>query len=117
MKFCGSIGFWFGDVEEKPGLFVPHIMERSGYRGEVTRNMLQTQQVSNQQNADLKLNNQISIISDLYLQKNWSSIRYVVWNGVKCSVTNVTMGYPRIVLEIGGVYRGPEMEVVEKTSN
>lgn len=115
MKFYGSIGFWLGDSESEDAVYEPRILERPGYRGEIRRYTIRNQPVSNQQNDDLTINNQISIISDLYLQQNWSSVRYVVWNGVRWKVTSIEVGYPRIVLDIGGVYNGPTVDSSERS--
>lgn len=108
MKYYGSIGFWFQSVETKPGIYKPKIVEKS-YLGDVdwdNRHFINT----GNQNEDLKLNSQISILTDLYFQQNFSSIRYVVWGGAKWKVTNVSIGYPRAILTIGGVYNGSGAE-------
>ncbi|MCI7789134.1 MAG: hypothetical protein MR518_06585 [Mollicutes bacterium] len=106
MKFSGKIGFWIKDVEIKPGVFKPQIIEKN-YTGDVLRNIRRFQSVENQQNENLAVNNKLSIISDLYLQQNWGSIKYVSWNGVNWQVSSVDIGsFPRIVLELGGVYNG-----------
>ncbi len=104
MKFSGKIGFWSEDVETKPGVFKPDILERS-YRGDVLRDIRRFQNAENQQNDNLSLNNRISIISDLYMQNNWSSIKYVLWRGVKWKANSIDIGsYPRVIIELGGVY-------------
>lgn len=106
MKFSGKIGFWLRDVKTKQGVYKPEIVEKS-YTGEVLKNIRNFQSVENQQNDNLRINNRLSIISDLYMQRNWSSIKYVVWNGVKWKVSSVDIGsYPRAILELGGVYNG-----------
>lgn len=105
MKFSGKIGFWYGDVEVVPGSYQPKVVEKP-YRGDILKMYWNHQPVSNQQNDNITLNNQLSILSDLYLQKNWPSIRYVVWNGTKFKVTKVEPGYPRVILDVGGVYNG-----------
>lgn len=106
MKFSGKIGFWVKDIETKPGVYKPGIVEKS-YTGDVKQNIRRFQATENQQNENLKVNNRLSIISDLYMQKNWGSIKYVYWNGVNWSVTSVDIGsYPRVILELGGVYNG-----------
>lgn len=106
MKFSGKIGFWLADEETKPGVYTPEMIEKS-YVGDIKRNIRRFQSVENQQNGNLKLNNQISIISDLYMQKNWPSIKYVVWNNVKWEVTSVDINsYPRVILDLGGAYHG-----------
>lgn len=106
MKFSGKIGFWVEDIETKPGVFKPNIIEKS-YVGDILRNNRRFQTAQNQQNENLVVNNQISIVSDLYIQQNWCSIKYVLWNGVRWKVSSVDIGsYPRVVLELGGVYNG-----------
>lgn len=111
MKFYGSIGFWTGqDIEVKPGVFSPEIIEKT-YAGDVdwhNRHFVE----SDKQNDNLKLNNQISILTDLYFQQNFSSIKYVIWGGTKWKVTNVNVGYPRAVLTIGGIYNGSRTEKI-----
>lgn len=102
MKFVGSIGFQENECEVSPGVWRPKIVEKR-YVGDVLRNYRKYQQTE-YQNDDLRLNNQISILSDLYARKNFAMIRYVKWNGVKWSVPTVEVNYPRLILEIGGVY-------------
>lgn len=105
MKFVGVVGFWEGDVEVKPGVFRPKIKEVS-YVGDLKRNFRRFD-TSDKQNDDISTSNQIELLADLYMQSNYMSIRYVVWNGQKLSAKNVTINYPRVVIELGGVYRGP----------
>lgn len=108
MKFYGTVGFWVGEEEDenRPGVWESVIEERT-YMGDVIRNTRRFQS-SDKQNDDLTVSNQISILSDLYAQQNWNSIRYVDWNGVKWKVTSVELSYPRLILDIGGVYNGPD---------
>ena len=106
MKFSGMIGFWSEDVERKSGVFKPKIVEKN-YVGDVLRNVRRFQSAENQQNENLTTTNKISIISDLYMRKNWNSIKYVKWNNVNWNVNSVDItSYPRIILELGGVYNG-----------
>lgn len=106
MKFSGRVGFWINDVKVKPGVYKNRTIEKP-YTGDVMKNIRNFQSAENQINDNLRVNNRISIISDLYMQKNWSSIKYVLWNGVKWKVSSVDVGsYPRVILELGGVYNG-----------
>lgn len=106
MKFSGTVGFWIKDVETKPGVYEPKIVEKN-YTGDIMSNSRRFQPVDNQLNENLKLVNRLSIISDLYMQKNWPSVKYVLWNGVRWNVSSVDVNsYPRIILELGGVYNG-----------
>lgn len=108
MKFSGEIGFRLTDVETDQDVWEPQIVEKH-YTGDVHRNYRKNQ-TSDQLNTNLRLNNQISILSDLYLRKNWPSIAYVVLDGVAWTVSTVEVGYPRLKLEIGEVYNGPRPE-------
>lgn len=103
MKFSGRVGFTEKQEEVSPGVWKPVIVERP-YVGDVLRNRRYFQTASDKQNADLDVSNQISILSDLYAQQNWSSILYVIWNGIKWKVTSVDVSYPRLTLDLGGVY-------------
>lgn len=106
MKFSGKVGFWFEDIEIKPGVYKPRIVEKS-YTGDVLKNIRNFQAAENQQNENLRINNRLSIISDLYMQQNWGSIKYVTWNGVNWKVSSVDVSsYPRVILDLGGVYNG-----------
>ena len=104
MKFSGEVGFWDEDEETVPGVWKPNIVEKH-YSGDVLQNSRKFQSDSSQ-NDSFVVNNQISILADLYARENWPSIRYVIWKGTKWKVTSVKENYPRLILEIGGVYNG-----------
>lgn len=104
MKFYGKIGFWEGSSEIRPGVWRPNIIERE-YTGDILQNT-RSWQTPDKQNNDLTISNRVTIIADMYLQENISSIRYVTWMGSKWSVTNVDVTYPVITLTLGGVYNG-----------
>lgn len=103
MKFSGKIGFFMHHEEVSPGVWKPVVVERA-YMGDILRNRRYFQDASDKQNSDLNISNQISILSDLYAQQNWSSILYVIWNGIKWKVTSVDISYPRLTLDLGGKY-------------
>lgn len=104
MKFSGIVGFWEGDVEVRPGVWQSNIIERS-YTGDILR-FTHRFQNANKQNEDFTVNNQISILGDLYALQNWASIKYVVWGGSKWKVTSIDVSFPRLTLELGGLYNG-----------
>lgn len=106
MKFYGQVGFWEDDVETKPGVWKPASIVEKTYSGDVNRNTRKFQSSDGNQNGEFAITNQISILGDLYIRQNWPSIKYIIWNGTKWKVTNVDVNYPRIVLDIGGVYNG-----------
>lgn len=108
MKYSGKIGFWVDDAEIRPGVWKPGIVEKP-YTGDIVRTM-QHWQSGDKVNDSLKVNNSISIISDLYLQNNLSSIKYVTFMGAKWKVTSIEIKYPRVTLEMGEVWNGVDPE-------
>lgn len=104
MKFYGKVGFWIEDVEVSPGVYQSDIVEKT-YYGEVKQNTRRWQE-ADQQNDQMKVNNTITILSDLFARQNYTSIKYIIWNGAKLKVNSVVVDYPRLSLEIGGVYNG-----------
>lgn len=108
MKFSGEIGFWEGDVEVKKGIYKPKIVERH-YTGDVSYSYRKNDS-SQFQNDDFTLNNRISILADLYAQENFMSIKYIVWRGKPLKVKTTEINYPKLMMDIGGVYNGPRPE-------
>lgn len=106
MKFSGKVGFYFGQRQTKAGVYRP-IVEEKVYTGDVYQHNRTFQKEESHQNDNLSLSNRISILSDLYVQNNWNAIRYVIWKGTRWTVTSINVEFPRIVLQIGGVYDGP----------
>lgn len=104
MKFCGKVGFYEGCEETDLDIYTPKILEKS-YTGDILR-QYQSFQATENQNDELKLSNRISILADPYARDHWSSIRYVVMNGARLKVNSVELSYPRLILEVGGVWNG-----------
>ena len=48
--------------------------------------------------------NEISIVADPFARENFHRMRYVVFMGAKWKITKVEVGYPRLILTIGGLY-------------
>ena len=104
MKYYGKVGFWFDDVEVRPGVYKPELVEKS-YTGDVIRHNQRWNSTSNQ-NDNVNLSNRISILGDLYLNENLSSIKFVTYMGTKWKVNSIEVQYPRVIVELGGVYNG-----------
>lgn len=102
-RFYGTIGFC-RTVETRPSVYTEE-WETRNYYGDVLRNIRRWQSTENL-NDDIVLNNQISIVADSYVLENFAYIKYVEWSGAKWKVSNVDVQYPRLILEIGGVYNG-----------
>ena len=108
MKYFGKIGFKVIDNESNPGVTQTKIIERP-YYGEVIRNARRAQN-SDKVNDDLTVSNQISLLLDPYLMDNYYNIAYLTFMSNKWKVGNVEMRYPRIIIDIGGLYNEQEDE-------
>lgn len=104
-KYFGKIGFT-ETVETLPGVWKEEVVEHQ-YYGDVTRNMSSRHESqSNELNDNIRVSNQISILADPFAFHNFQSIRYITWMDTKWKVSNVEVQYPRLILELGGVYNG-----------
>lgn len=102
-KFCGVIGFAVTE-ETRPGVYEDRIEERN-YVGDLIRNSRRLQ-TGSQVNDDINISNQISIVADPYANQNFHAMRYATYLGAKWKITNVEVQYPRLILELGGVWNG-----------
>ena len=102
-KFYGTIGF-VGTVDNGHGVYLP-VNDDRFYTGDLFRNNKRWQN-GEAVNDDLVLSNEISIVADSFANEHAQMIKYVTINGsdVKWKVNTIMMEYPRIRLEIGGVY-------------
>lgn len=102
-KWYGVIGY-ADTVEVEPGIWEEQVTERP-YYGELVRNTRRLQ-TTDKVNDDLTISNQISIVSDPYAINNFHAMKYAVLWGTKWKITSVEVQYPRLILEVGGVYNG-----------
>ena len=105
MKWYGNIGFAMTS-ETSPGIWEESIVDKP-YYGDVLKLSRKSEQQSGSTINNIRLVNQISIISDAFANNNLYSIKYVEFMGNKWSVSSVTVNDPpRLLLELGGVYNG-----------
>lgn len=105
-KYYGTVGF-VGTTDAGHGVYTPVNLERP-YTGDLVRNHARWQSQSETINDDLVLSNEVSIVCDNFIIENQHMIKYVTINGMpaKWRVNTIQMEYPRIRLQIGGVYNG-----------
>lgn len=103
-KFFGGIGF-ATQVETSPGIWEDKIIEKQ-YYGDITREARRFS-ASEQVLDSINLSNQLSIIADGYVVDNVQNLRYVRWLGGLWKISYVELKFPRLVLEMTGVYNGP----------
>lgn len=108
-RFSGLVGFAH-TVRTKPGVSSEVITEKGPYFGTVKRTSL-TFQNANSVNTDLRTTNTIEIMADdEYVSENIFAIRFVEWAGTAWLVTETEVKRPRLLLRLGGVYRGQRAE-------
>lgn len=104
-KFYDVIGYVTEDIEVRPGVFEPTMVEHYHF-GDVIRNTRQLQGDA-KINFDLSVGNSISIVADAYANENFFAMRYLRWMGTLWTVQSVEVERPRLILRLGGVYNGP----------
>lgn len=100
-KYYGTIGY-AETTETAPDVWQDVVVERD-YFGDVikdTRKWVGTEHL----NDNLNISNRISILADPYAYNNFHSIKYATFMGTKWKVSHVEVSYPRLILDLGGVY-------------
>ena len=101
MRYSGKIGY-FETVETKPGLYEETIVFRPA-QGDVLRNTKRDSS-SSTINEKVVVNNSISVVADPYAREHFFNIKCLDWQGALWKVTSVEVQYPRLILELGGLY-------------
>jgi len=102
------MGKWFGKigcsktVETAPGVWSERYEERE-YYGDILRRSRQYPSAENL-NDNVSISNQISVIADPFALENFPYMKYLYLGGVKWTISNIEMQYPRLIFTLGGVY-------------
>lgn len=109
MKFFGKVGFGTSEEGsgERDGIWEDGITERQ-YFGDVLSNNRKYEAQSDSVLDNLNVSNRISIVADAFAYNHFFEMKYIEWMGTKWKVTQVEVQRPRLILQIGGVYNGPE---------
>ena len=106
------MGKWFGQIgyaeqlETAPGVWEEKIVERN-YYGDVVRNYRKLEP-SGEVNDNINVSMEISIVADPYAIQNFHAMRYIEYMGSLWKLSNVEVNYPRLILQIGGLYNGQQ---------
>lgn len=103
-KFYGVIGYATTE-ETKPDVWVETITERQ-YYGDIIRESRRVESSQDSVNDGVSLDNEVSIVADLYAQENINEMRYIKIRGTAWKITSVEVQYPRLNISIGGIYNG-----------
>jgi hypothetical protein len=107
MRFHGTVGY-ATSVETSPGVWQDNITEKIVY-GDVIRQARRLEappMVPPTANSNISLENSFSILADSDLIENFTTLRYVQWEGDYWRITNVEVRRPRLILTIGGIWDG-----------
>lgn len=105
-KWFGTIGF-AETVETSPGVWEEQIVTRQ-YYGDLVRNTRRLQS-SDKVNNDVNIANEISIVADPYANENFHAMRYAEFMNSRWKINTVEVQFPRLILDLGGVYNGDEI--------
>jgi hypothetical protein len=107
MRFHGTVGYAV-DEETSPGVWTEVVTEKA-YYGDVIRNARRLEApllVPPMANGRLTLENSFSIVADADAYANFLQFRYVEWEGIRWTITNVEVKRPRLILTIGDPWNG-----------
>lgn len=100
-RFSGKLGF-VTTRETEEGVWLEDIIEIPA-KGTI-RTLYVRNDNSSSVNTDLRLTNEVSILMNSKIQTNVQSLKYVVWKGSKWAVQSIGVNYPRLTINLGGLY-------------
>lgn len=100
-RFSGKLGFVMTQETEE-GVWLENIVELP-VKGTI-RNLYVRNDNAASVNTNLRLTNEISILLDSKIQTYLETLRYVVYKGSKWEVQSIGVNYPRLTINLGGLY-------------
>ena len=100
-RFSGKLGFVVTQETEE-GVWLEDVFELPA------KGTIRSLYVRNDNNAtvntNLRLTNEISILMDTKIKTYLETLKYVVWKGSKWEVQSIGVNYPRLTINLGGLY-------------
>lgn len=100
-RFSGKLGF-ITTTETEEGVWLENVIELP------TKGTIRSLYVRNDNNSsvntNLRLTNEVSILMDSKIQKHLEALKYVVFKGSKWEVKSIGVNYPRLTINLGGLY-------------
>lgn len=100
-RFSGKLGFVMTHETEE-GVWLENIIELPA-KGTI-RSLYVRNDYSSSVNTNLRLTNEISILMDTKIQTYLESLKYVIFKGSKWEVQSIGVNYPRLTINLGGLY-------------
>lgn len=100
-RFSGTLGFVM-TRESEEGVWLENIAELPA-KGTIRSLYIRNDNASSV-NANLRLTNEISILLDSNIQTYLETLKYVIYKGSKWEVQSIGVNYPRLTINLGGLY-------------
>lgn len=100
-RFSGKLGFVMTNETEE-GVWLENFVELP-VKGTI-RSLYVRNDNSTSVNTNLRLTNEISILMDTKIKIHLETLKYVVWKGSKWEVQSIGVNYPRLTINLGGLY-------------
>lgn len=100
-RFSGKLGFVMTNETEE-GVWLENVVELA-VKGTI-RSLYVRNDNSTSVNTNLRLTNEISILMDTKIKTYLETLKYVVWKGSKWEVQSIGVNYPRLTINLGGLY-------------
>lgn len=100
-RFSGKLGFVMTHETEE-GVWLENIVELK-VKGTI-RSLYVRNDNSSSANTNLRLTNEISVLMDSKIQIYLETLKYVVWKGSKWEIQSIGVNYPRLTINLGGLY-------------
>ena len=100
-RFSGKLGFVMTNETEE-GVWLENVVELP-VKGTI-RSLYVRNDNSTSTNTNLRLTNEISILMDTKINTYLETLKYVVWKGSKWEVQSIGVNYPRLTINLGGLY-------------
>lgn len=100
-RFSGKLGFVMTHETEE-GVWLENVVEVQ-VKGTI-RSLYVRNDNSASANTNLRLTNEISILMDTKIKTYLETLKYVVWKGSKWEVQSISVNYPRMTINLGGLY-------------
>lgn len=100
-RFSGKLGFVM-TRETEEGVWLEDFVELP-VKGTI-RSLYVRNDNSSSVNTNLRLTNEISILMDSKIETYIQTLTYVIWKGSKWAVQSIGVNYPRLTINLGGLY-------------
>ena len=100
-RFSGKLGF-VTTRETEEGVWLEDVVELP-VKGTI-RSLYVRNDNSASVNTNLRLTNEISILLETKFKIYHETLKYVVWKGSKWEVQSIGVNYPRLTINLGGLY-------------